>query len=295
MARTTATANSRAETLLKRVQEAMLDALAAERLEHEEVVQRLEDAWARITGTAFEDAQQYKSLLEKLDPETEPGMLPVHLLGIVRQPHIEVHHTSAILTLMEPRDPSGLGLALLRAFLSLCTPPLLLPAEEMAEARIEEPCWSKDGDIDRMPDLVIELPARAPKAVVVIENKIRDADRKGQLDEYAARAKRRYPGTDQRRLYLTPEGRPPAAARKKSEWQCLSYRDLACAWRRVLSDFDRAARDAKRQPSARMWALRLYLATVVQHTLDTAISADLPYVRRTRVIPYLKAATGGEA
>jgi hypothetical protein len=195
---------------------------------------------------------------------------------------------------MNPKDPSGLGSELLKALLDLCAPRLSASREDLLGAQISEPRWTKDADPDKMPDLVIEVPGRNPKTVVVIENKILDVDRKDQLDEYAARARRRYRGVEIRRMYLTPEGDSPTAAKRKSEWQCMSYRDLLCAWRKVLAIRDRKAKEDGQGLDARSWALRLYLATVLQHTLATTLSDDLPYVRRTRVIPYLKAALGGD-
>jgi hypothetical protein len=267
-------------------------ALVAERVVEQDIVAGLSNRWKDFTDDAFKDGHKFEALLAKLDKisrvDRDPAMLPVHLLGVIDQVRREKRHTALLCHLLSPspKDAGKLGLALLRAFLALVDDAPAFQDAELERTKIHrEPCWTKpDTDEERYPDFLIEIPSLPASTWVVVENKIDHQDTQGQLDDYAELADLKLKGGILR-VFLTPRGHKPEMSKNPGRWQCLGYRKLALAWRRVLALHDK--------DDAWTWILRLYLASVLQEIVGIGLSTKITMPQRATVIDYLEAATEG--
>lgn len=233
----------------------------------------VESRWATLTSSAFADADAYDRLVPLIDLGSDPAALGVHLLGVISRPRSEVLHTQALGRLINPRCSGLLGQSLLASMLRLCE--VEVRSKDLAHAIVDIHPEYRHGRTQRRiyPDLRVRL----GHSLVLIENKIDDKDREGQLDSYADCVRE----TPHTLVYLTPDGSLPVSANSTKSWHTLSYRALAIAWRGVLS---------RVSPGAWTEVLRLYLATVVQEVWGLHWTKNPSRATRARIVPYLRAA-----
>jgi hypothetical protein len=254
----------------------------------ESVVTALENRWPAITEPVFRKAAAYDELLTKLQArlgeETDPAALAVHLLGASGASRKEVLHTQILGRLLDPGQAGALGVRLLHALLGLVG--TNISDDDLAKAKVKiEPVYTTGPDNDTLrPDLRITIPRNEETLTVILENKIDTVDHDGQLDGYVE-CLRKIPEAEKLFVYLTPTGAPPVLAEQKAPWRCLSYREIAIEWRRVL---------ARSGDESGGWRdiLRLYLGTVVQEIWGVWLPAGEDRGMKARLIPYLRAALG---
>ena len=137
-----------------------------------------------------------------------------------------------------------------------------------------------------MPDLRIEIDdgqRASGKLVIIVENKIDDIDREGQLGTYAACARESH--ADPVLVFLTPNGSPPSQT-GAGDWILLSYGQLAVAWRAELQKVDGSTHNAWRE------ILRAYLTTIVREIHKVRLAKPSGLADKSRAFDYLLAATG---
>lgn len=232
-----------------------LQALAKE-VDIDAQVQTLEAQWSTFSAAIGVAEKEFQRLRSEATGLTDPLFLDAHLFGVLGrgQPRKENRHTQVIAALLG----CPLGPELLSALLETLEIP---PVDEF---RVEAEVWHQLPSGKRIrTDLEI---SRASSLFIVIENKIDSTDRAGQIDDYATLQ-------PEHLVFLTPTGNAPQNSTSTS--RCLSYYDLALAWRRVLLM-------PKGHPSDDwLWVLRLYLGTVVQGVcrLDRRPLAAVPYLK----------------
>lgn len=141
-------------------------------------------------------------------------------LGLGRQ---ELRHSDLLASLLDPRQPHGLGAAFARALLARAAPllphPLDLPALRLSELSVQRE-W---GFID----LLVESPD--DELAVIIENKVDSDEHSDQLGRYYRLVQQRRPAWRIVGIYLTLDAAPPAQARDRERYAALGYIDVAAA------------------------------------------------------------------
>lgn len=253
-----------------------------------EAVARLGAAWERLVEGAFREANQFDGLVRELGPalHADPAAAKVDLLELLKSERYEPHHTLVLGALINPERAGVLGQRLLAALLRLVgedLPENLTSALDGARVRVETGQTLADRTI--IPDIVVEVGDAPNETLLVLENKIGTVDHDQQLDNYRNWAQER-PAAKRVLVYLTPRGDGPKAVadREAHGWRCVSYADLAVAFRAEL----RAA-----APGPWRDVLGLYLGTVMRHVVRRPLS-PLPTSRAARaaLVPYLRAALG---
>lgn len=122
-------------------------------------------------------------------------------LGVARR---ELHHSSFLAFLLDPRESHGLGDLFLRRFLQEVS----RVAPEPTISVIDLDCFDLSRTEVRREYENIDIFLRDPthKISVVIENKVGTKQHDGQLKTYADLVTRRFPGHRFVGIYLTPEG-----------------------------------------------------------------------------------------
>lgn len=264
-------------------------------------VARLEGCWDRLwrarQGRLDDD---YDALVARWGPlrAADPIALSVDLLSPIGAARHEPSHTQALGYLLDPAGDHGLGHQPLDLLLDVIAGEL----DEPSAAALEEAAagWldaavvperaallrTEREETRRRTDLWIELPATAPRLLVVIENKIDDVARAGQLAAYedaiSARLAQLRARPEVVKVYLTVEGEAPAAIAGGAGWLTVSYAALALAWCSMVDGEVTAGRSF----------LRLYLATVFQKLLGVRFAESPSRAARAEIAAYLRLRLG---
>lgn len=271
-------------------------------------VAALEGCWERLWAARPADSiSDFDSLMAKWEPmrALDPVALETDLLSPSGDERYEPAHTQVLAYLLDPRSGHQLGSGPLHRFLDAVfvaaerDEPALATAlaeisEELDEATADESVVvevvaeraahldTEEGEQRRKTDLWIEVPAGRPQLLVVVENKIDDVARAGQLAAYDAAIQKRVAQLVTAplvaKVYLTPFGDKPSAVAGGVGWLALDYGTLAMAWLTLLKDGD----------SGSSQFLRLYLATVFQKLIGLAYRPGLSRVRRADVAAYVR-------
>lgn len=131
-------------------------------------------------------------------------------IGAVRQ---ELRHSDFLAFLLDPRQPHGLGDALLKSLLQKVL--LANRDADLPVSLIDLDVWSlEDAAVSReWQSIDVLLIDEANQLVVIIENKIDSSEHSDQLARYYSVVEEHYPGWRIIALYLTPDGTPPSDER----------------------------------------------------------------------------------
>lgn len=234
---------------IERVWAAEVDVQAKKRTEADQLaMESLRAVWDEVVQEVFGQLDAVFSSLKKagLPKITDPLRSPLDLLRPLGLERHEPTHTQALRFLLDPTETHGLGRTALNALLRgiarrhPITEQLINTAERAATVEVqaervthlsEEP----DGKLRRPEtDLWLEMSGEPGRVLLVIENKVDDVVREGQLEAYEKaimlRLGRLGAEWTALRVLLSPDGEGDGA------WLGLSFLDLAGALSAGLRD-----------------------------------------------------------
>lgn len=265
-----------------------LDAIASQLGDEASDVAWLRRRWDHIANTVFAetDAQYRAHVLAHGDTlRSDPAFGAEELLGPIDAARHEPTHTLALAHLLAPTGPLGDAFAreLFEAIArrtndggrdALDIARTHSAACEVLAERVEKLVAPSAHRTRVRTDLWIELPARKPELIVVIENKVDAAEGAAQLEDYDraidARVEKLGGTCEVWRVFLTPWG--TSAGEGATRWIALSYTDVAIALRRAMLVHTKSSSFAA-----------LYLATVAQRILGLPRRDDSRVARAQRL------------
>ncbi len=167
-------------------------------------------------------------------------------IGFVDQ---ELMHSNFLASLLDPRQPHGLGDAFLRRLLDEASLPnfLDLRDEDLGQTLVRREWQNVD----------ILLTNESHRFAVIIENKIWSSERVGQLGWYRKIVSGHHPGWQVGGIYLTPRGDAPS----HEAYSPLSYETLCETLEEILED-----RGSALSPEVRM-SIQHYIGMVRRRIL----------------------------
>lgn len=209
-------------------------------------------------------------------PSDHPAKCGISLFGTMEHGRFEVAHTRTLAWLLDPAGSHGFGDRLLRALLrKVDAPDMTLDGVIVCP---EQFCGTFGGDDAGRADVWVEgrLADSHARWLVVIEAKVDALESTGQLARYDREIGKR-PADFVRRVFLTPDGRPPDGG--NGQWKPVSFAELVrWFWSESSSLTDRPG----------YHFLRYYLAGVMRDILDLP-TGNNPDRNRHRLIGFLKA------
>jgi hypothetical protein len=159
------------------------------------------------------------------------------VVGTHRELSDERWHSSFLADLLNPGRNHGLGDIFLRRFCEAMTGLPRFDSLDRAvvhrEYRISPGPEAVHREYGYIDILVVDEPNTA---VILIENKIWAYEGAEQLKDYWDAIRREYPQWNQRGVYLTPDGRKPAASSDLEGWTALSYKQVVLMLEELLND-----------------------------------------------------------
>jgi hypothetical protein len=265
-----------------------LHELAAEVGDEASDVAWLRPRWANIADRAFGETDREYFAIARAHAaalESDAAFGTEDLLGPIGCHDHEPTHTLALAHLLAPTGPLGNAFAneLFEAIAArkpdgggdaLDTARRHSAACEVVAERAEKLIAPSAHRASVRTDLWIELPARRPELIVVIENKINALEGTSQLPDYDRAIEVRVAqlsGTcDVWRVFLTPRG--VNAGDHAAGWLALSYTDVAVALRRAMLAHKKSSVFAA-----------LYLATIAKRVLGLPSNDDTRSARAARL------------
>lgn len=230
----------------------------------------------RVTEKAFEMHGELRSRLASDAPWALVALdSSLDLLSPLGKALHEPTHTKVLGFLLDPAQPHGLGVRVLREFFKLMG--RLIPGEDAFERLAQDSLQGTDtlrrirvtsershdlaGRVSRC-DLWLELEDEERSLIVVVENKVESGEHGDQLRTYEkalwSRAEeRRSLNLTAKLVFLTPDGRLPDQDYDRRLWLPVSYTNLAAC-------LAHASRDA---PESGKTFLNLYNSTILRFVL----------------------------
>ena len=193
-----------------------------------------------------------------------------NILQVLRIEQAEIRHSNVLAWLLNPRESHGLLDAFVRRFIST----LLLDNEQadfgLSPAKVELMNFS-DVEVRReWSNIDLLIYSKENRLVLLIENKIRARESKGQLVKYKEHVRKAFPDVDVIiPVILTLDGDDPSAAAQESYYIPWSYVALYKAAAKV------AEQNRSRIPEDAQTFLRHYLNILRRETMQDKELEDL--------------------
>ncbi len=181
-----------------------------------------------------------------------------NVFEILRVHRKELQHTNFLGYLLDPRSPHGLGVAFLREFLRNVVKNASQLETPISDKEVERLDLASCTVVREFEHNDLRITNSSATFVAVVENKIDDTERDGQLAGYRLRVEQRYPSARRVFVYLTPGGDLPS----DTKWISFSYAELVKILSRLV---------AKRRPrldDSHRIVIEQYLQAVRKHVLE---------------------------
>ena len=165
-------------------------------------MQELNDEAQRLLDKFLIENQELEALGAKLSA--------FNLFSVLRAEKVEIRHSNVLAWLLSPDESHGLGARFLRRFLSLTLYPNRPERISLTASAVELMDFSDVEVLREWQHIDVLVRSNENQLCLLIENKIKSKESKGQLERYKKVAEQEMPGFEIIPVFLTLNGEEPS-------------------------------------------------------------------------------------